>query len=68
MSIKAVIYPKDLVKITGKSQQTCQRELNKIKQALSLKKHEYLSLSAYCQYTKISMEDAKTALNCKNTA
>jgi hypothetical protein len=68
MSIKAVIYTKDIVKITGKSEQTAQRELKKIKDILGLKKHEYLSLSAYCQYTKINIEDARIALNCKNTA
>jgi hypothetical protein len=68
MNTKAVIYIKDAQKITGKSYPTCQRQIAKIRAELGLNKGEFLTLSAYCTATKISLDDAYTAINSKNKA
>lgn len=68
MSTKAVIYIKDVQKITGRSYNTCQRQMARIKEDLGLSKGDFLTLSAYCQATKISMSDACAALISKNKA
>ena len=68
MSTKAVIYIKDIQKITGKSYPSSQREHSKIKALLGLKRSDYLTLSSFCQATKISIDDAILALNNKNKA
>ncbi|MES2379864.1 MAG: hypothetical protein V4538_02410 [Bacteroidota bacterium] len=66
MSTKAVVYIKDIAKITGKSYPASQRELSRLKTQLKIEKGQYLSLSAYCKATGISINDAISALNAKN--
>ena len=58
MNTKAVIYVKDIQKINGKSYRASQSEFKKIKDSLNLSRSEYLTISAYCQHTKISINDA----------
>ena len=61
----AIINIKDIAVITGKSYKTAQREMKKIKDELNLKRNDYLSISAYCKHTNISMDDVILALNVK---
>ena len=66
MAKRVVIGIKDISIITGKSYRQSQREHKKIKEHFGLTTNDYLALSSYCAYTKISMEDVEKALKTKN--
>ena len=50
------IYPKDVQRITGKSEKSGQRLLKKIREHLGKNNHQFITTEEFANYTGISME------------
>jgi hypothetical protein len=53
---RAVIYPKDVQRITGKSEKYSRRLLKKIKEVNDKAEHQFLSIEEFADYTGLSLE------------
>lgn len=53
---RVCIYPKDIMIITGKSERYSRRLLKQIKQHLSKKEHQFVSIEEFSDYTGLSKE------------
>lgn len=53
------IYPKDIVKITGKSERYSRNLIRRIMQELDKKEHQFLTVSEFCNYAGIDEEKVK---------
>ena len=49
------IYPKDIMRITGKSERYSREILKKIKIDLNKEKHHIVTINEFCHYMKISL-------------
>ncbi|BDD13018.1 hypothetical protein FUAX_54500 (plasmid) [Fulvitalea axinellae] len=48
---RITICPKDIQRITGKSESGARKELGKIKKQLGKQPHQYLTIREFCHYT-----------------
>jgi hypothetical protein len=55
--MKAIIYPKDVMRITGKSERHSRELLKKIKTHLGKENHQYISIQDFCTYMGLRMEE-----------
>ena len=53
---RAVIYPQDVSRITGKSDRHGRLVLSRIKRLLSKEKHQMVSIDEFCAYTGLDPE------------
>ena len=53
---RVVIYPKDVQRITGKSEKYSRRLLVIIKTKYSKESHQFVSVTEFCQYTGLAPE------------
>ena len=53
---RACIYPKDVQRITGKSERYGRKLLNKIREALSKESHQFVSVEEFCEFTGLSTD------------
>ena len=53
---RGCIYPKDIQRITGKSEKSGRRLLQKIKNKLQKEEHQFVSVEEFCSYTGLSVE------------
>jgi hypothetical protein len=53
---RTVIYPKDIQRITGKSERTGRRILEKIRERKGKEKHQMITVSEFADYTGIDAE------------
>lgn len=53
------IYPKDIMRITGKGEKYCRSYLEKIKDSLNKEDHQLLSVEEFCQYTGLKIEQVE---------
>lgn len=60
---RIVIYPKDVQRITGKSDRYGRQLLNKIKQHYSKESHQFVSIDEFCQFTGLTSEQVTGYLN-----
>ena len=51
-----IIYPKDVQRITGKSNRYGRQLLNKIKMRFAKEPHQFVSIDEFCQYTGLESE------------
>ncbi len=58
-----IIYPKDVQRITGKSNRYGRQLLNKIKTQLSKEPHQFVSVEEFCQFTGLASEQVIQYLN-----
>jgi hypothetical protein len=59
-SIKRIcIYPKDIVLITGKSERYSRALLLKIKKSLSRTQDQFISVSEFCVYTGLDLQEVE---------
>ncbi len=59
-SCRLVIYPIDIMKITGKSESYAREEINSIKALLKKERHQKVTIEEYCVYygfKKINVEE-----------
>ncbi|MFC0776020.1 hypothetical protein [Terrimonas alba] len=59
---RIVIYPKDIVNITGRRERTARSLLQKIRSALGKRSHEFITIKEFCLFTGISEELIKDFL------
>ena len=50
------IYPKDVVKITGRTERFSRSLIQRIKQNLNKKPHQFVSIEEFCHYTGLEVE------------
>lgn len=54
---RLVIYPKDVQRITGKSEKYGRKLIRKIKEDLMKEQHQYVSITEFCRFTGLDRED-----------
>ncbi|ADR21226.1 hypothetical protein MATR_11450 [Marivirga tractuosa] len=59
---RTVIYPKDIQRITGKSERTGRRLLEKIRERRGKEKHQMITVSEFADYTGIDAETVQEYL------
>lgn len=59
---RIIIYPKDIVNITGRRDRTARKLLQKIRQALGKQTHEFITIKEFCLFTGINEELVKDFL------
>ncbi len=62
MNRKLLIYPSDIMLLTGKSESYARKEIQKLRIALKKEKHQKVTIKEYCQYYDIDYNDVLTAL------
>lgn len=60
---RIIIYPKDVQRITGKSDRYGRQLLNKIRQLYSKEPHQYVSIEEFCQFTGLTSKQVAEFLN-----
>ena len=53
---RAVIYTKDIQRITGKSEKYSRRLMIQIKTSCAKEPHQFISIEDFCRYTGLSPE------------
>lgn len=53
---RVCVYPKDVQRITGKSERYGRMLLKKIKEKLSKEEHQFVSIEEFSQYTGLKVE------------
>lgn len=56
------IYTKDVMRITGKGRSASQNMIRKIKENLSKRKHESITVIEFCEAEKLSIEQVNLYL------
>ena len=59
---RVVVYPKDVSRITGKSERYGRKFLRKIKEANDKENHQFVSLEEFSDYTGLPVELIKEHL------
>ena len=54
---RVIIYPKDIMVITGKSESYSRDLLKKIKAHLKKEEHQYISVQEFCTYMGLNIEE-----------
>ena len=54
---RIAIYPKDVMRITGKSERYSREILKKIKADLNKEKHQLITIHEFCRYMNISLDE-----------
>jgi hypothetical protein len=60
--LRVVIYTKDVMVITGRSEKYSRMLLRQIKERLLKEQHQFVSVSEFCQYTGIPSQDVERSL------
>lgn len=59
---RSVIYPKDIQRITGKSERTGRRIIERIRKQEGKKKHQLITISEFAEYSGIEEEIVQSYL------
>jgi hypothetical protein len=59
---RVVVYTKDVMVITGRSEKYSRTLLRRIKEKLSKEQHQLVSFSEFCQFTGIPTQDVERSL------
>ena len=54
---RIVIYPKDIMVITGKSERFSRDLLKRIKRHIGKEEYQFLSITEFCQYTGLNEDE-----------
>ena len=57
--VRVCIYPKDVQRITGKSERYSRALLQRIKEALQKQEHQFVSIEEFCHYTGLKTEQVQ---------
>ena len=60
---RVCIYPKDVQRITGKSERYGRTLLQKIKEHFQKEEHQFVTIKEFCQYTGIEEDQVSTFLS-----
>ncbi len=61
--LRLCIYPKDIVRITGKSETYARALLSKIRASLNRPSHQFITIEEFCQYTGLEIEKVLEIIN-----
>jgi hypothetical protein len=61
-TIRACIYPKDVMRITGKSERYARKFLNEIKKHFEKPSHQFVTVREFSSYTGIDISTIETYL------
>ena len=53
------IYPKDIMRVTGKSERYCRKLLELMKVKYSKNEHQFISVEEFCEFTGLKIEQVK---------
>lgn len=53
------IYPKDIVRITGKSERYARKLIDKMKIQLSKNENQFISVDEFCHFTGLKIEQVQ---------
>ena len=56
------IYPKDIVRITGKSERYARKLLDKMKIEYSKTEYQFVSVDEFCQFTGLKIEQVQSLI------
>jgi hypothetical protein len=56
------IYPKDIVRITGKSERYARKLLDKMKTEYSKTENQFISVEEFCQFTGLKIEQVQSLI------
>ncbi len=56
------VYPKDVQRITGKSERYGRMLLLKIRESINKQDHQFISIEEFCTYTGLKMEQVQPLL------
>jgi hypothetical protein len=56
------VYPKDVQRITGKSERYGRMLLLKIRENLNKEEHQFISIEEFCLYTGLKMDQVQALL------
>jgi len=56
------VYPKDVQRITGKSERYGRMLLLKIREELKKKDHQFISIEEFCVYTGLKIDQVQSVL------
>ena len=56
------VYPKDVQRITGKSERYGRMLLLKIREELKKKDHQFISIEEFCAYTGLKVDQVQSVL------
>jgi hypothetical protein len=54
---RIAVYPKDVMRITGKSERYSREILKKIKRDLNKEKHQLITIQEFCKYMNVSIDE-----------
>jgi hypothetical protein len=57
-----VIYPKDVMAVTGLCEKTSRNLLRQIKAKFAKEKHHFITINEFCQFTGIPLETVEKCL------
>lgn len=61
--VRIVIYPKDIVRLTNKSESYARKELQRIKKALNKQSHHKITIKEYCEYYAFDIDEVTNLLD-----
>ncbi len=56
------VYPKDVQRITGKSERWGRMLLLKIRETLNKEEHQFISIEEFCKYTGLNIDQVNAVL------
>lgn len=59
---RVVIYPKDIMIITGKSERYSRYLIQRIKQHLGKENHQVISVNEFCEYMGLSEDEIQNVI------
>lgn len=60
--IRICIYPKDVQRITGKSERYSRTLLHKVRLHFSKQDHQFVSIEEFCKYTGLHVDQVKALI------
>lgn len=60
---RVIIYPKDIMLITGKSERYSRDLLKKIKSHLNKKDHQFVSVQEFCDYLGLKSDEISEGIS-----
>ncbi|MGM8362750.1 hypothetical protein ACSV4D_12630 [Flavobacterium sp. ARAG 55.4] len=61
--VRIVIYPKDIVRLTNKSESYARKEIQRIKIALKKHSYQHLTIKEYCEYYAFDLNEVNAVLD-----
>ncbi len=60
---RIVMYPKDIMRITGKGEKYSRNYLDKIRKKLQKEEHQFITVEEFCDHTGLKTEQVRLFMN-----